>query len=43
MRRAVDFVADHPVQFFQFAHQVVLGVQPACGVDEQIIDAPAEC
>ena len=34
VRRAIDLVADHAVQFLEFAHQVVLGMESAGGVDE---------
>ena len=34
VRCAVDFLADYPMQFLEFAHQVVLGVQAAGSVDE---------
>ena len=37
VRRARQLLAHHAVQLLQFLHQIVLGVQPARGIDEQIV------
>ena len=37
MRRAGSLLAHHAVHFLQFLHQIVLGVQPAGRINEQII------
>ena len=39
MRRAFDALGDDVADLGQLAHQVVLRVQPAGGVDDQHVDA----
>src|SRR6185437_16942382 len=37
VRRAGELLADDAMKFLQFLHQVVLGVQTAGGVDEEVV------